>query len=1642
MPSRFTVSGPQEIRYNLLSPSEFQPKTFIGGHPSIGFAPTAAPPQASYWGITFREEQIHAANIESGNASTWALNNVVDPLIPGEQRFVSLAAGNLMRQQMGEAAPEEDGWKALTNRISPFQNVAGMDRRLTFRDENFDAAKATDEWVAQPSNQRLADLAGAQGWDLPTAMRGARNRDHWVYIQNHILQPAQALETIREWDAQAGTALRWSSALMSTFGNYLLQDPSFAPSVVFMPTSLASTAGLSARAAGAGARATRLAAPVVGGRSAAAVGRGVSRVIEAPAAAHAAMSASLSHRAAVAVELGAYGGLWDSAIQQQRIAESEILFDDPEFQQEWSWAEFGLAVGISGALGFGLAGRGGTNPDRVRRGAVEAAGGSPSSPMSTSLRNVRAQLKHDSAAIRAQRAAVKVVGRDFDSVFHYLDDAILQEAGLHRFQVADTMEALAEATGDATLPAEAVHEVLGALFTEGRRVRKVRDELDGAFGGQMEQAALAEATGRAARELPMGATNEDVLRRAHALVPEELDKLERKLAARAEASRPAADGELPYWKAEAEELVESARRRPLTQEEIDYMGTVGGKLESLGETAPFRGMSSRRKQRYADGSIFNPVRARAVKSPVGKAAAKVLKEQTALRLLTGVERKNAGDRLRRAQAALRKASEKAIRDAEAPLSVRKVRQVQAEYAGKTPETRAEKFEAYDKMSKAIDFNDNALVEDGTMFGRLLSGWGLGRLLRTIATSGTGMDQTIRSTFGVLREIAHEMDPNKLRTGDLNGGSRKVHRTTEHVRHDMDRRVSEVVDSYKKLSDAGKFGHTVRFIAHKRARDAFDKEVILHTNGQKSTDPDVIAMADLWVRHAEEIGDVAERTGQFKKTEKFFPRRWNTAAILGDRQQFIEDMRSHFAKKWRESKDVHFDTLVEMGEAERVLSPQGELVGWKLRGSDDVIRDLKRTDLEEEVRIAYDQMLDSDVVMEGDARRVMNNLTGDDTYTEAKDGRLRRKTTGSPRSEAARRLEETVWENEALHKYLDFDFLGGADGYLRSTGFRVMNTARHQERWGIPGVTMHDALDWLQTRIPESTSPEDRAAWIAGIKTLREKLHLMEGRLPTLIDQTNAFAESVSDVATSAAGALYGSGYGQAILSTEVVMNTLGKVYSPTDIVRRAGHIFRAAMPNQQQREMAQALGLTSRQFRHHVLSRLTGGAVHAGKFHFGIIPKLLLPWMDVFKKAEAGSGRGNTLARGLHAYAANSMTVGGMDYFSHFSRMMHVQTTLDELGRFWKAAEKTADILAASGDHLDAIERQALDAALGRGLSEEAAQNAAAKAKLKEFRSIARKGGFGGNWQVAERLNRAGLLTPEKMAILRRAGQETGALRDTGVMRTLDYNEMMKWTGADKIEDDAFAEALEALTSSIKLTMNKRISEQNVLQTPTSQTSRTWYGRTGLAVTGFARSFYDNNILDTAQMPVHASIALLGMHLFGETVNRITRDVWKGRSIDETLADIEDDPDNFALRTLTNVPLLGAYSMLARPAADALTLNGKRYSVDVGESAAEGALAQGLDLVFDSVHGISPLAEDSEIQSRTWRTAASLMPGYRSWWATGLTQGMKAAGGPDLTLEGTGRNRRAVRRKSQIPTIWDVERGDWQSASPFPTDPKFSFPQE
>lgn len=1638
------------------------------------------PPKMGWWGVTWVQKNRLAALREPQNWGT-VVSNFSDKFIPNgtSKHMVSLGHAKILREAMGDAAPKEDGVKAFIRDFSPIQDISTELAILEFKDAAWNGEAATEEWLKNPDHlSAIENVRQYTGRDIVTELESSNNMNHFMAVQSLLLNEARSAQNAEYWERQSGIPSMVGSRITSGVFNYALQDVTTALSL-----------GVPATPVGAGL--TRAGAAVAQtGR----VGQAASRALTAAPAFHAGLASKVGQRGAVAIEFGASGGIMNAAEQRAKIEASEVYFNSPENQIQWSWAEAGLATGITAAFGFAAGGNGSA---AARKASVEGAGGSHlDDPVAGGWDNMAVQQRIDNTKRRIDIASSRL-GVPKEEAGIYLEPGVLAETGLNHNQVAEFMEGLSESLDDGALNTEGFHTIMGQLFEDARVSHGMSQELDQAAANQVERIAYREALSRAAQDLPPTATNQEIVQEAKRLMPEELERQETILRTRAdraksrfnpdaedvptvsrqavinsqpegmdrevarslvsledddyveifvpvrhidtdEMSRDAinmenveafskqaaetappvttgtatggarldiVDGrhrtlaailrarkagtnpldapvkayvprrwaesrglirrgqakqasELKFLKDELTALMRAASRRNLTDAEFDYLGTLSGKLEGMGEKNPLEGFAISRTRRYEDGSLFNPNRPIGSKAPLVRAVNKIRQETQALRELEEdaiagrvdpKDIKNARARLKRAKTNLRKHLPEPVEDTRPT-----VHEVKKETVTKIHRGPKEKFEALDKLSKTREVSESGFIEDGNAIASALKSSGLLNLVRKIVYSGTGISQTQRSAFGMVRAVGHEFDSRKLRIGDLDPNESTLHETVESMQLEVSRKLVKLDDQYKALEDKGKFGPVWRLMNHRNARKTFDQDVIRHMDptDYTSSDADAKNIAESILETLKEINDIAVRHDWADKGVEF-PQRWSSAQVARDPQGFRRAVIETLSDRWRDSEDASLDVLANAGLISRVEFDRGvrfeTLDGIPLEGAIKK-HDLNAFGLTEE---EYLDLIPS--AAEDMSRRLRDSINGQASWEKGPNNRLILKVRHGM-SDDIKDYRRRLPSDPRMEAYLDWDLMNTAGNWLSSTGFKVLNDDRHSRLMGIPGLRMEDTLDWLET---QSKTIDDPRAWEAGIESLREKLYFVEGRLPNMVDQNDGLGEWLGDFFSSMAGVAYGSGIAPAILATEVSVGSMLRIYGVDDLVKRPMQLLLAGLPTSARREMLQTTGLATRQFQQTTLRRLTNDSIYSDGRQYHWLPKMMEPFFQVFEDIKARNL--NSIPNGMRATTNAIMQGTGFDWAERFAQIMHVQTQMDEFGRFFTAAERMATALRDNSDRLARIRSEEGDAAF-----------------QKAWKGLARQSGFGGSWHVAAKYQKKGLLTPEKMAVLRQGAEDTNSLRDKGMFRTFDLSEAMRYVAPDSETQDLYDEAIKGFNDLTVEQIKKFVSEASAMQTPTGSTSRTWRGRMGLVMTSWSRSFADNVILDTAQMPMRSAFGVMGGYLAGETMTQVLRELWKGREPEEIMADLQDDPDNFIARAVARMPLTGAWSSLQMPLADALTRNERPFRVQVGRSAGTGATSDALNLVNNTIYA----ARTGDVNPSIWRTAAKFTPGYRSAPAT------------------------------------------------------------
>ena len=1539
MPNRYGSLYQPLLARAAMPASDAPTPMFFGGDPfSDTFYGTTEAPKQGFWGVTFRDKWLAAATEAPGNLLTWAANNVLDPvarLLGGpDHRYVTLPAANLIRHQYyGE-------------QLGPIEELSGW-RVLSNLWSPVQDVSDVDKRITFRDESFDPTSAAADFWKTNPTMRrafadagvderillDARNIDHFNYLWRRVATEAMAMQRIDAYNADAPLLINGLSKVMSGVGNYLLYDP---VSQALMLPGAASQAvfGTLGRSLGAQSKAAAFFAN--------------------------------------AAETAVVGAGWSFADQAEAITDWNTMFDSPEWQREFTWEHMALAAGfgvsIMGALHLG--GRGVSSVaqwNRMREYYSDIHPmGSVTDPIAQSFRNASGQAVLDRAAMDVQEAAVSLLGEKAGDLGWTLDPAALHAHNLNRLQVARFLKSLNEGLGDLRPTHDAVWKAVVDFFEAG----KAHNPPSIGIQAQVDRA------------------------------PTRLRNAQGQFIA-----RPITEQQVKGMQEALQHYEAVAKNRDLMPLELDEVARMRDALQKFGQAELEAGFQAQVKL---------------TKSPFS-----VEMYQT---------------KLDAAIAEVKRTAAKRTDSVPVPGDVARLQAVFDKYATARPETVAERQVMLGEIVDSLEMaHMNQPIQDMTIVAKMMRSAGLGDLFSRMVTNwptGTGQFHTVRSTFGLLRRLTAELDNSKLTT-DTVSAEPAVTRTSTHVKWELERRFLGMVNEMVRVKKTGKFGnpwlHPVQF---QQKIAAFERAITLHIRRlQASTDPDVLALARMWEQHRDEIGQIGLKSGVLDKLEEnFFPLRANQGILRRSEREAQAAFTSYFLRDFEtgtHSTEIHWDTLVNMGWAKRILDKDnpGRVKGWeglgpllgvtdktlKTRGSLGSIAGPggAAVSLESAYAAGLRSAVDASghTAMQQSARAAIGRLLGADAVEEGANGIMKVVRTPTPNTEYERFLPADMITNPLTSKFLDNSFFTLAHDYFRGSGFRIIDQARHQQLWGIPGLKYDETLSFAEARLLKFAKTSEETKTIsAAINDLRRKHYLMSGYLPTIHDDVNATAEFLTQVTEGATTMTFGAGIGLTMVPTEMAHSFWSRIYSSSDMFRKIRKAFSLTVPwshDASARAELRYIATAIQMNRNAALDRFANGASYSD-FHWGILPKALHGW-QVFWDTLSGrtmppsGGRGMALPQAMKALGSNQMQLGALDYNTTFSRTLQVVGLTGETARFFPHAERMAIILRDEGGALDAAYNAAYAAAKTKGLEEKAATRMAATAKAKVWRGFARRAGFtafgGDNWQVARRFAETGLLDVERLAVLRRAAQKTGGM-DVGAKSHLDLDRLqgyMRHPETAVEEAVAFEDAFNRLVNGIEQTMKKRVSDQNILQTPTTVQARTPIGRVLNLFSSYQRSWFDNNLLDMAFMPARWAIGGWTTFMMGEMVNRTVRDLLRGQNIENIAEEALADPDNYILRRMLQPALLGQFTAPAQAMVDAFTKDGRRMQYDTTESAGTTAANSITNFMLDALHVASPLAQDTGgFGPQAIRFANTMIPGYKSW-VYGLTAwGLNESAGIDL----------------------------------------------
>lgn len=1653
----------RSLERNRISAARAEPNRFLAGDPANGFYTTPKLPELGYWGVAFHSKRINADLENPGNLVTWIANRV-SGLVGSEKRFVSVGAGSFLgAAAFGDSnarskaeAESVSVWKYLSNRFSPLQDVSAIDRMLSFKDESFEPEQALQDFVK--TSPDLANVLLDNGRDLNMFLV-ATNRDVFQFIMNRELMHIQALEQIAQFNSEVGAFKNVSSKIVSGAFNYLAFDPSFAPSLAIGVGGVnlaANTARAGIGILRLGKRTARIgqslilhapqAAPRIAAPAAFRVAAtAVIRVGAAPAAAHAALAARWSTAAATGVELSLMGMAWDTALQQERISDWNQIFEGTEWDKEFSFGELALSGLIGGALGFTLshitgAISGTKSADRVRRAAIDATGGDAENIVAREGFNnpsaVRAQAHEDIQTIRIQELTERIVGERSSDLGFLIDRSLLDDAGLMLDDVVRLLETILHVSDGRAVDSVPVIRLFQELFAQGKAARigdAVTDEVSDMLMRQARNRALMQALDEGLDPLDAAA----IRIRVDALTLDRLNELRR-----APIETPVgiqADMGEGGLRGLITRMSNLSRSRLLTDLEEEQMLWAARSLEFLTGKEFITTVAPRfNVSKFVGATDFD--------KKVMELHADTLQLTDTRRLPKSAENAKL---IRKLQQRIRRRSTSLRKEFPAGEVETGVTRAEALETAKT-DTTADRQRAFDASYVAPDAGAASIMEDVTFIGKIMRSAGLGTMYARLASQKTGQFQTVRSLFAGIRELAEVFDHSRFTVESLGAnGPEFIGNLTDNQR-ELVRAIAPMAEFIDKLATEGFFGKMIAAITGKKraAIDLFQEEAFLHAGGlQEAKSPEARELARMWTDVAKKIGKEGVDNGTFLDLEEaFVPIRIEVGKVMRDKVKFRKLLTDHFTNKWLKSDSVHMDTLVTMGWAERIAI-QGRDVEYRLLGpleglSKKPVSTLKRASLGDSADF-YTRAITDTVDDQGftgiaaSMRRVVDNLTNEGTFVEESGRIIIDDATGAV-SKFERRLDKDMLANPELREFFRTDLMSLASDYVRHNGFDIKANSLVQRLRGIRNLKFTEYMDFQEAQMLKAAKEgtDERATIKSSMNALRQKWMRMSGRERRLLSQAEKVGEFGADVAEAGTLVFYAGPIGQTIVLEEMLVGMVNRNYNPLEFARQVRILLSGLNPLTHRKTFRENAGYTSLAVRLNQqvnAERFTGGSIQSD-FQWGTIDKILAPWRTlrdtILGRTAPGPrslfGRLEAVPQAIQALGRTSLTLGGSDFFTRNAMTLQLVSQSGEIARFFKPAQNLTRSLLDNADLLKSTNRAAREKALTRGANQQAAIRAGNLAEFKVWKGFVRKAGFGEQWQVAQRFSQHGILDESVLGLLAEAGEATKSLKTRGFLPMMDINRMSKYVNdIDPERATVMQDALNRVINMFERTTIKRVSEQTILQTPTNDASRVFHGRYLNTMTSFARSFFDNTVLDLARMPSRNAVALATTYVLGATMSRISRRILNGEDFDSIMQEFEDRPIPTMLNYALNVPIAGQFNYMLRMVSDPL-LSDRFNSPKLSQGAAVSVANETLRLASLSIKAIGDESVRDQLSHSAEKFARRITPGLNSHFGGLFMLGTEAAFDIRLRMDNTKRRGRRQDHRIQFddaPNVPDFDLG-------------------
>lgn len=1435
----------------------------IGGF--INMAPRYLTGTAGSWRVTMQRPEMGYGEWSSAFGAKFTLSQLENPvgMMGYNEAYVSTAQQLIEQERGGDGRTTlgEDLGSAF-HAMNPFtSNHSALMETLEAEDRDFNPAHEWEKWTH--TNPELAMFLKDRGFTRE-AVAAAPNRDAFMFGINLELTKAQHEQEIDDFSRKAGRFARWSNAA----SNFAVADILFDPDT----TNLIGLAGMGKVIGAGGQMAARagLVAPKVA--RAIEAGTAIGGIHQAIAKAN-----RMKHIGAIALEGGVYGVGLGFAHEMHAVEMADIL--EGENARNFQWDN----VGFSGALGAGLGlslylggmavGRGfakagqGIQKRADRKRLMEAMeiDDEPIAKLGATMEGLALQHTEDEALTTFNRMLVEATTGDPEiaQVGWAMSREIVEGAG----RTMDEAGALAtrilavKNTIGVPLPPKFVDDIMTEFLVTGKHI------------------ALSEAEELAVKRA-MGAE--------HAL---RLKQNNPQWRAKMESSRN-------KWQLAADRVLVYDPDDVLTPEQIAAV-LYDTRVRDIKVEMKAREVEDFILQQAA--AIDNMLNGTPSPREAGAAvlngeAAKTFKENgqyvprtTAGRIMEEIEKLRLGQdgkRVVKKDVAELKRLQKRL--AQVYPKAQPTEPVRPKNAFKM--TNDEKQKVFDDVWARLQETPNEVLQGTGVVAKIMRRTFGADWLKRLVMNRSGAQVSVYSRFKPIRNLIALMGE-PIHTSRMGGKGVNMVASSRRALREFGP-VMQTLNAARQKMDGEQW---VKF--NREIKTALDTQSLLPSSHPFAAEGNqIIKQWSDWIKALQARGESNRMLRKFKEKSVYVPNRLNYGWVRKNGEEARARIAAHWRQKALDSDKLNPAVLERMGwlrkdDKGKYVPVEGTFFHEfieKQKAADPNVKTKRpvKKDLTAEQLAEYNTAIDlvddnGMTVFQLSARDYLLRMQAMDAFRgtarEWNQKLLGNRLARSTRTTMKRRItQREIAENPALQDIFESDLMSLGMEYAQQAGANIHMQDAINKFTGVEGFTAFDVLNQLERKAKAewADSADVLAEITSSFENAHEKLAEIMGALPNIESQYTTVANYGFDALNKGAFMSYAGGLGLSMMPESLAMI----MHKVTDL-RNLGHnlagVLRAFKSKEEMRGTIFALrAVTSAQ-----ASRFHTGALD-GTFAMTAGERWLKSWRQVVDiargkaKAPPGTNRAAaTFLKTLDAAGDNLFRAGGGFAVNNYSWALAIQEGQLTAAKYLPAARKLRAMLA-----------------------ENPITDLSSPADQKAFRGMARKAGFGGEYDVALAFVKHDLMDDGMLEAI-----EAG-MKATGQKRSLSLDQLQMWS----LDQDATAQnAYHRIAEMVENHVRYRVPENDPLLRRTDAMSRTGMGRLLNLFQSFGTAWYTSKILNAQGMPGGKVMAGLFSLVLGEFVIGKLREMTQGRSVDEIAAEMEDDPIGAIGPYVVRAPWLG-----------------------------------------------------------------------------------------------------------------------------------------